>query len=103
MRVGEILWINPYNLHHHKVKWEKAYKYAKLMEGGTEFPPVKVYVDLEGKLLVSDGAHRSAAGKMIREDILVEIIGMASVEDDYSNFYKTKPKEKDFWHKRSKK
>lgn len=101
MRVGEILWINPYNLHHHKIKWEKAYKYARLMESGVEFPPVKVYIDLDGKMLFCDGAHRSAAGKMTKEDILVEVVGIAYNEEDYSNCHRPKKLNKDYWYKKA--
>ena len=102
MKTGMVLWIDSNNLHHHQVKYKKAYNYAKLMEKGVDFPPVKVYVDKNGKLLVSDGAHRSAAAKMLQEKVLVEIIGMASDDEDYSKYFKYKPRSRDFWYKGAK-
>lgn len=100
MHVGEVLHVDPNHVHHHKVNYQKAYGYAKSMEKGDLFPPVKVYVDLDGKLLVSDGAHRSAASKMVGQLLLIEIVGMASVEEDYSEYHTHKPEAKDFWYKK---
>lgn len=103
MRIGSWEWIDPNNLHHHPVKYPKAYSYAKSMEKGDQFPPVKVYIDKEGKLLVVDGAHRTAAAKMIEETVLIEVVGKASEEEDYSLNFKYRPKAKDFWYKKGKK
>ncbi len=45
--------------------FKKAFKYAKLMERGVEFPPVNVYVCRNGNhLTFNDGRHRVAAAKM---------------------------------------
>ena len=45
-------------------RWEKVYKYAKLMEQGVEFPPVHVYRDKFGNLTYNDGRHRVMAAKL---------------------------------------
>ena len=103
METGMVLWVNPHHLHHHQVNFKKAYGYAQAMERGDTFPPVKVYVDGQGKLLVADGAHRTAASKMVDQEVLIEVVGKASDEEDYSTHFKYKPRAKDFWHKRAKK
>lgn len=46
-----------------KPNWKKAFKYAKLMEKGVEFPPVKLYYK-EGYLDYNDGRHRVTAAKL---------------------------------------
>ena len=99
MNTGDVLFVNPHHLHHHSVNYEKAYSYARLMEKGAEFPPVKVYVALDGKLIVVNGSHRTAAAKMIGEGVLIEVVGMANDKNDYSDYHKYKPRKKDFWYK----
>lgn len=47
-----------------KFSWKKAYEYAKLMEMGIKFPPVRVYLNDKGILNYNDGHHRVAAAKL---------------------------------------
>ena len=45
--------------------FKKAFKYAKLMEQGVDFPAVNVYSHRDNKHLdFNDGRHRVAAAKM---------------------------------------
>lgn len=45
--------------------WSKAFKYAKLMEEGVEFPAVNIYPHPENNnLTFNDGRHRVAAAKL---------------------------------------
>lgn len=45
--------------------WVKVYRYAKLMEAGVEFPPVKIYFDaFQNRWLYNDGRHRTMAAKL---------------------------------------
>ena len=57
--------LDPNILKHHKINWEKAYKYAKMIEKGDVFPPIIVDRIPNGVLRVFDGAHRTAAHKML--------------------------------------
>lgn len=61
--------LDPNKLKHHKINWEKAYKYAKDMERGDDFPPITVHRGFGGNLKVHDGAHRTAASKMVGKKI----------------------------------
>lgn len=46
-------------------RWEKAFRYAKLMEQGVEFPPVNIYFCKDkNRWLYNDGRHRVMAAKM---------------------------------------
>ena len=57
--------VDPEHLHHHEVNLQKVFRYAKAMERGDKFPPVKVGIDKrDGKMCVRDGAHRTVAAKM---------------------------------------
>lgn len=61
----KIYLINPKDLPNKGFSWEKAYKYAKLMEQGVDFPPVNVYPHPENNSLTyNDGRTRVAAAKM---------------------------------------
>lgn len=57
--------LDPHELYHHKFNWEKAYKYAREMEEGDIFPPIIVKRGFKGHLKVHDGAHRTAAHKLL--------------------------------------
>ena len=103
MEHSELIWVDANQLHHHKVNFAKAYKYAQAMDQGDDFPPIKVYIDAYGRWLVADGAHRSAAGKMLETTVLVQVTGRASDEEDYGDFHRYKPEAKDFWYKQAKK
>lgn len=45
--------------------WSKVFRYAKLMEEGFEFPPVKIHYnkDLQ-RWIYNDGRHRVMAAKL---------------------------------------
>lgn len=61
----EVSEIDPKTLPNRSFSFKKAYKYAKLMESGVEFPPVNVYINRDFKHLdFNDGRHRVAAAKM---------------------------------------
>lgn len=77
--------MDPNHLHHHKVKLPKAYSYAKCMEQGDVFPPVRVHIDQYGKWVVCDGAHRTFAAKLLGDKIWVDIIS------DYDTEKRTHP------------
>lgn len=45
--------------------WPKVFKYAKLMEQGVEFPPVKIYFnEKDNQWQHNDGRHRTMAAKL---------------------------------------
>lgn len=56
-----------------KPDWKKAYKYAKLMEQGVEFPPVHIFKDKNGNLVYNDGRHRVTAAKMLGVGLKIKI------------------------------
>lgn len=58
------VYIDPKRIKTHPVNMEKAYKYAKLMEKGCKFPPVKAFVDNKGVVICHNGAHRTMAARM---------------------------------------
>ena len=65
-------YIKPEELPNKTFSYKKAFKYAKLMEKGEEFPPVKVYINREkGHLTFNDGRHRVAAAKMSGKPLLI--------------------------------
>lgn len=65
--------INPRILPNKTFSWTKAYRYAKLMEEGVEFPPVKVHKHREhGYLTFNDGRHRVAAAKLLDKPLKVK-------------------------------
>ena len=66
-------YIDPYHCHHHPIYWEKAYKYAKAMAEGANFPPVHVHLDRFGRYIVKNGAHRTAAAKLTGRDLFIKI------------------------------
>lgn len=84
----EFRWVNPHHLHCYTFNWQKAFKYAKLMEQGVKFPPVRVWIDGAGKYVVRNGAHRSAAAKMLGVEILIEVHFFNESEEDYINGYR---------------
>lgn len=55
----------PNKLKHHEINWEKAYRYAKELEAGAVFPPIVVRQLPNGDFRVQDGAHRTAAHKLV--------------------------------------
>lgn len=63
--------IEPQQIKHHPVNWQKAYRYARMMERGDQFPPVKVHRTEFGQLTTGDGAHRTVAAKMAGLKLLV--------------------------------
>lgn len=65
-------YVDPVKIRTHDVYLPKAYLFAKSMEQGTSFPPVKVGFD-EAKNVWSahDGAHRIWAARMLNKPILV--------------------------------
>ena len=58
--------IHPNQLPNKKFSYQKAFKYAKLMEQGVEFPPVNIFVNYHRNNMLdyNDGVHRVAAAKM---------------------------------------
>lgn len=45
--------------------WKKVYEYAKLMESGVTFPPVKIHFDKAiNRWRYNDGRHRVMAAKL---------------------------------------
>lgn len=86
----DVRWVDPHQVHHYAFNWRKAYKYAKLMEEGIEFPPVRVHLDEDGKYVVRNGAHRTAAAKMVGVEILIEVATRHELEDyaDYESGFK---------------
>lgn len=58
-------YIESWTLPNCKPSWQKAFKYAKLMEQGVEFPPVKLFYNNEGQLIYNDGRNRVMAAKMV--------------------------------------
>lgn len=81
----DIRWVDPHHVHHYAFNWRKAYKYAKLMEEGAKFPPIRVHLDKDGKYIVRNGAHRTVAAKLVGIEIQIEIDTRWEPED-YSDF-----------------
>lgn len=52
--------------------WTKVYLYAKLMESGEVFPPVKVFKDKNGSWTFNDGRHRVLAAKLTKAKLRVK-------------------------------
>ena len=70
----EFKWIDPRYCIHHPVYLPKAFKYAKAMESGAKFPPVRVHLNLDtGQFEVSNGAHRAVAAKLCGQKLLVRV------------------------------
>lgn len=69
----DLIWVNPHSLKGYEFNWEKAFRYAKLMEKGIEFPPVRVHQSLSGELIVKNGMHRTIAAKLCGTEVLVEV------------------------------
>jgi hypothetical protein len=65
--------VNPHSIKTHSITFSKAFKYAKLMESGDIFPPVKVAMNESGQLICKNGAHRIAAHKMLNKNIRILI------------------------------
>lgn len=56
-----------------KCKLSKAYRYAKLMEQGVEFPPVYVFYNEKHQLDFNDGRNRVMAAKLADKELRVKI------------------------------
>ena len=53
--------------------WPKVFEYAKLMEQGVEFPPVKIYFDeVANRWKYNDGRHRVMAAKLAGVELHVK-------------------------------
>jgi len=66
-------YINPTTLPTKTFSLQKAFRYAKLMEAGVEFPPVNVFINRDFKHLdFNDGRHRTAAAKMTGKQLRVK-------------------------------
>lgn len=66
----KLIKIKPKHLPNKGFKFEKAYRYAKLMEQGVEFPPVQVFYHHTKKhLTFNDGRNRVAACKLLGIDV----------------------------------
>ena len=78
----------PTQIHTHNVLLPKAYHFAKRMEAGEGFPPVKIYRDRSsGRWMASDGAHRVCAAKMLGRPIMVRYrCGPKQVSDCTKSF-----------------
>jgi hypothetical protein len=66
------LYINPRRIKTHPINMEKAYRYAKMMEKGAKFPPVKVYLNDKGVIICQNGAHRTMAAIMTGMNVFVK-------------------------------
>lgn len=67
-----------------KPKWDKVFKYAKLMEDGVKFPPVSITFH-KGKWRYNDGRHRVLAARMAQVPLKVKshkIMGKNKIEDN---------------------
>lgn len=69
----ELKHIDPRECLHHPVYFPKAFKYAKLMEAGVIFPPVKVHIDDQGRFRIKNGAHRCMAAKLANKKLWVKL------------------------------
>lgn len=67
------LWIDPRNIKTHSITWTKAFRYAKAMEHGDHFPPVKAARSVIGQLLAKNGAHRAHAACMAGVRLLIKV------------------------------
>lgn len=65
-------YVDPRNVVTHPVRWTKAFAYAKLMESGVVFPPVKAAVDPLGRIIVRNGAHRTYAARLTGQPLLIK-------------------------------
>lgn len=73
--------VNPNDILTHDVCWPKAFHYAKELERGAQFPPVKVSWDEGTRTWRSrDGAHRVWAGKLTDLPVLVKYKQQGAVE-----------------------
>jgi hypothetical protein len=83
----ELIIVNPHCLEGYSFNWEKAYTYAKLMEQGIEFPPIRLHKSLDGKLIIRNGMHRTVAAKLCGMEIVAEVATRDYSEDDYFEDY----------------
>jgi len=73
--------INPHLIKHHKISCHKAFKYAKEMENGTVFPPVKIYKNNNGTWHCKDGAHRIFAAKLSGAPVIVKTKNIPTMQE----------------------
>lgn len=66
------IYIDPRRIKTHSVNMTKAYRYAKMMEKGDKFPPVKVHINGEGVLICQNGAHRTMAAIMNGMNVFIK-------------------------------
>lgn len=77
----DLKWVNPHTLKGYNFQWEKAFRYAKLMENGEDFPPVRVHETFNGELVIKNGMHRVVAAKLCGKEILVEVASRDEMEN----------------------
>lgn len=77
--------LNPHELKGYDFNWEKAFKYAKLMEQGITFPPIRVHRNSDGTYQIRNGMHRTIAAKLCGLTIIGEIISDDQVDDFFLN------------------
>jgi len=65
--------VDPRSVLTHKVNWVKAYKYAKLLEEGALFPPPKGAHNIHGQLVISNGAHRTIAHRLLGRQMKISV------------------------------
>lgn len=79
----ELIEVCPHSLKGYSFNWEKAFSYAKLMEKGVKFPPIRLHKDLEGNLIIRNGMHRTIAAKLCGMSLIAEIATRDYSDDDF--------------------
>lgn len=79
----ELIILNPHDLMGYSFNWEKAFYYAKLMESGTKFPPIRVHQNKDGSFKIRNGMHRTIAAKLCGKEILAEICSKYYSNNDF--------------------
>lgn len=75
MRIIKLL--DPRLIKTHGINYQKAYGYAKAMERGDIFPPIRAFKNEEGQWICQNGAHRIHACKMLGMKVKVWTKGKA--------------------------
>ena len=79
----DLVMLDPHALSGYTFNWKKAYKYAKLMESGISFPPIRVHQLKNGDFIIKNGMHRTIASRLCGLEVLAEIASIEYSDDDY--------------------
>ena len=78
----DLVKINPHIIEGYSFNWEKAFKYAKLMEQGEEFPPVRLHLKKDNTFVLKNGMHRIIASRLCGKDLILAEIATYEYDDE---------------------